>query len=244
MEGPNIWIIQKDFEKLKIALSTIDKASSNNFLYTNCISHFNCDNVTMSSKNFDSFLYCQDSDTYIIFMKDNLDKIDYTRKYLNNSNITYHEITFKNEKEDVINRFPNSLHSYEKNSKEIWIVNSEESLMLLINKFVPKDSITFYPLLNSEIKLSYSNNRDKEIGINNFYFEGAIVIDNKLILIRSNKNKDIIDIPVKAILSKLKIKFVTAKLCRPKFINTEEKRNQKFEQIYSAEKTKSLAKMY
>ena len=58
MQKPKVWIIQNDFNKLEQALNDIDKNSTNNYLYTNCISKFMFDEVDMFSKNFDAFLYC------------------------------------------------------------------------------------------------------------------------------------------------------------------------------------------
>ncbi len=241
MRSPNVWIIQNDLEKLQIALSTIDKTSPNNFLYTNCISHFNFDDVVMNTKNFNSFLHCQDSNTYIIFMKDNLEKINYTRHYLNQNNIQYHEISFKNEKEDIINRYPNSLHSYDKNTKEIWVVNNEETLISLLKKMLIKKEVSFYPLISSNIKLSYSNNSDRELRINKFSFEGIIMIGDEIILLEKNKN---LNLQVKQILDMLNIKFISIKYNRPKFINIEEKRNKMFDEVYKCDKAKLLEKTY
>jgi len=234
MANSNIWIIQNDLEKLKKALNTI-KNDSNNFLYTNCISHFKFDNVKMNSKNFNSFLYSEKSDTYIIFMKDSIEELDYAKKYLLINNIQYHEINLKNEDEDVINKFPHTLHNYGVNLQEIWIVNNEKKLLNLLNDTKYK-KILAYPLIDANIRLTYSNNSDSEIELNNFKFSGVVVTTDKIILLSKSDNKKNM-LNIKNILQKTGIKYVRIFDSKPHFINVEEKRNEKYNNEYMLKKS-------
>jgi len=239
MLEPNIWLIQKDKRKLKKALDNIDKNSVNNYFYTNCISHFNFEEVNMNSKNFNTFLYCEDTNTCIVFMKDSIDEINYTKKYMNENNIQYHEISFKSEHDDIINRFPHSLHDYEKNSKEIWVINNEKELTELIEEdlYIQRKKITYYPLIDSNMILNYSTHSDSECEIKKFLFNGVIVTKNKIILIpKSTKDAEIINFLVKTTMRNVGARYVTVHFNRPKFINNEEKRNQQYESEYLEEK--------
>lgn len=245
MNNSNIFIIQNDLRKLKKALSYINPNSYNNFFYKNCISHFYVDNVAMCTKNFNSFLYCQDTNTYIIFSKDNFEKISFAKKYMDKNSIQYHEISFKNEPEDIINRYPNTLYCYEKSSKEIWSVSNNDELKMLFGsllKFNSTSDITFYPLLTSNIRLSYSNNSDEELRINKFCFEGILTVEDKIILLKKYKDKN--KISVQNVFDELNIILNTVRINRPKFINVEEKRNKKFEAEYKSDKAKLLTKTY
>jgi len=237
MSNPNIWLIQKDEEKLKMALKTIKKNSINNYFYTNCISHFNFDEVNMSSKNFNTFFYSEDTNTCIVFMKDSIDEVNYTKNYLYEKGIQYHEISLKNEHEDVVNRFPHSLHDYEKNSKEIWVINNEKELISLLENEKRRKKITYYPLIDSNIMLNYSCNEDNEYEIKKFLFNGIILTDNRIILItRNNKNQEIMNNLIKNTFENMGARYVTVHFNRPKFINNEEKRNQHYENEYLEEK--------
>ena len=232
MSNPKIWLIQRDHSKLIKALQSIKKDSCDNYLYTNCISQFNFSDVIMSSKNFNTFFYSHDTNTCIVFMKDSIKEVEFTKKYLNEEGINYHQISFKNEPEDIINRFPNTLHNYERYPKEMWVVNGEEDLIQLLEDSLSKQKkkITYYPLIDSNITLKYSNHCDEECEFNKFLFSGVIVTVDKILLIQKNKNNEnIINYLIENTCNDLGLRYVTIHFNKPKFINTEDKRNRSYE---------------
>lgn len=236
MQKPKVWIIQNDFNKLEQALNDIDKNSINNYLYTNCLSKFMFDEVDMFSKNFDAFLYCEDTNTYIIFSKDSKNELMCTIQYLLHYNINFHEISLKNKKEDIINKYPNTLHDFERNKKELWVVNNTDDLINILKAYSQEESkqiCAFYPFVNSKISLNYANNYNKQYSLNEFLFSGIIITPDKRILItRENIDDNTINIPVKEICDKLGIDCKVFYSCRPKFINTAKKLNKRYCDYY------------
>lgn len=240
MIEPNIWIIQNDIEKFKRAILSIDKTSTDNYLYTNCVSNFTFDEKSMLSKNFNTIFYSEKTNTYIIFMKVRKISDEYIKNYLDANQIKYHEISLKHEKEDIVNKYPYTLENHERKSKEIYIVkNYNELNEILLDTSIKTDNknCSFYPLVNSTLMFGYSNNSDEIIEIDKINFSGIITTYDKIILfLKLNLKEDIDYTSIKQLVKNLNLSIKKYCLNKPGFIGNELKYDKKLEYKYLKKK--------
>lgn len=209
MSTPKVWIINKNFSRFKEAISTIDKNSENNFLYTNCLSQFSINDVDLQNKNFNIIFYSEEANTYIMFVKNKSLHLEQIKKYFDKNKFKYHEINFKKGKDELISQVPYSLYNLERKSKEIFVASNEQELKKLLEDSLNNhgnDKCVFYPIIDSSILFGYSNNEDKIHNIDKICFDGIISLKDKLIFISKRKN-DIPNFAVEEIIRSLNIEY-------------------------------------
>ena len=171
----DVWAIQTDPTEIYTALEQVKDGIS--IIYSNCTCNFKIGSQEIKNRQFDTFLYNEESDVLIMLMRGGKATKE---EYENTDDID--PIWFAREKyvlEDAIN-----------DSKSRGITSCE-----------------FYPFLTGSLNFGYISNSNNAYSIDGRLFRGLVKFDDKLVLIinqmenidtngkmRNMSNQDVLDI--------------------------------------------------
>lgn len=172
----DVWAIQKYPEELDNALSNIKINSQDNILFSNC----SC-NMRIGSKhvtrNFDTMLYAEDSDTLVILMKDGKATTEDIRKNLDNRNILYHEVIFDKEED--------SEYYDDESIKELCFAREAYVLedAVVDSKNRGYNKCIYYPAVDGNLDLQYLDNNSELSVVDGRFFKGVVEFPDKMVLL-------------------------------------------------------------
>lgn len=177
----DVWAIQYFDEELYTALEQIKEGM--NIIYSNCYCTFTIGDKEIKSRQFDTFLYNEESDILIMLMRGGKVTKDDIIKYLDEHDKEYSEVTFAP-----------SIAFYDDgdNVPELWFAREEYVLVDAIRDSISKNifNCQFYPTISSELSLNYISNNGTKEEIDGRLFNGIIVLDDKIILIINQQNNN------------------------------------------------------
>ena len=175
----DVWAIQEDPNELYTALDQIKEGLS--IIYSNCICDFNVGENSVISRRFDTILYNEESDVFIMLMKNGEASKEDMLAYLEKKNKRYAEITFNKEDE-----FYDSAIT----SKEIWFARDgyvlEDATMDSLNKNIT--TCDFYPMVEGNMSFNYRTSQNEKFSVDGRIFKGVVAFDDKIILIINQKD--------------------------------------------------------
>ena len=175
----DVWAIQKYPDALYTALDQIKGGT--NIIYSNCTCNFKIGNQEVSARQFDTFLYNEESDILIMLMRDGGVSKEDMIKYLEGKGMDYYEVTFAP-----------SISEYEDNNAipEIWFARERYVLEDALDDSIDKgvQCCEYYPLLNGSLELGYISNSNDSFDIEGRLFQGLIKTDDKIVLIINQKD--------------------------------------------------------
>ena len=194
----DVWAVQTDPTEIYTALEQVKDGIS--IIYSNCTCNFKIGSQEISTRQFDTFLYNEESDVLIMLMRGGKATKEDMIKYLEEKGKKYHEITFANPVEEYENT---------DDIDPIWFAREKYVLEDAI-KDSKKNGITsceFYPFLTGSLNFGYISNSNNAYSIDGRLFRGLVKLDDKLVLIinqrenidangkmRNMSNQDVLDI--------------------------------------------------
>lgn len=190
----DVWTIQQHPEELYTALKNVKKDTGDLILFTNleCIFELNGEKVPRS---FDTALYYDagnKEDALILLMKNGAATPDQIRKYLEQENLKYHEVSFaKNLRQDLLSQFGilQQEEIQEENMPEIWFAREEYVLRDALKESIEMGNNTcdYYPLLQGFLSLNYSDNTLlSSYNVDGRKILGVVALEDKMILMINN----------------------------------------------------------
>ena len=168
------WAIQYYPEELQTALNQIKTGTS--IIYSNCTCDLKIGNQEISTRQFDTFLYNEESDVLIMLMRGGVAKKEDIIKYLEQNKKNYGEVIFSP-----------SIVEYEDGDDipEIWFAREKYVLEDALKDSIDKGVHTceFYPALLGSLDLGYISNSSKKCEIDGRLFKGLIKLDDKIIFL-------------------------------------------------------------
>ena len=168
-----IFAIQDDLDTLKSAIIKV-RNTDNNLLVTNCISRLKLGNQKLHII-FDTLLYNDDKNILIMIKDSSVVSPELFKEMLNNNNVGYNELNFRE-----------YLHfDKPETSKELFFATSISNLKYVIEKSMKNgsDSCTYYPAITGHFTLKYFYNKEKQEQLDDYYINGLLELDDKIILI-------------------------------------------------------------
>ncbi len=170
----DVWAIQFYPEELETALNQIKDGIS--IIYSNCTCNFKIGSQEIKNRQFDTFLYNEDSDVLIMLMRGGKATKKDMIKYLEEKGKEYYEVTFAE-----------PIEEYESTDEisELWFAREKYVLEDAINDSKSRgiNSCEFYPLVTGSLELGYVSNTDNPYSVDGRLFNGLVKFDDKLILI-------------------------------------------------------------
>ena len=171
----NVYAIQNNIEELKKALEQLKKGF--NYVYSNCMFSIQLGKQEIKTRQFDTFLYNQESDTLIMLMRKGLVNKEDIIKYLKLKNKTFAEITF----------IPLEDENY-KSSREIpelYFAREKIKVLEALKESIEKGNnyCKYYPDLIGRFYLNYITIDSKTIDIDGRLIKGLLQLDDKIILL-------------------------------------------------------------
>lgn len=177
----DVWTIQKHPEQLENALANIKNNSTNNLIYTNCLSSLKLNDNEIMAGRFDTVLYSEDSGTMIMLMKNCGVDFNDVKKYLNDNKIMYDRIDFNDEEDyDNSNLLPELLFA-----EEEYVL--KDALKETKNKYNVNDAI-YYPNVNLDLSL-FSIINEQQYPFDEININGVVEVCDKLILLIQHGDK-------------------------------------------------------
>jgi hypothetical protein len=213
----DVWAIQYEPQELETALSNL-KVPGNTILYTNALCSFKIGDINISSRQFDTFLYSEENDLFVMLMRGGKATADDVRKYLENHNIYYNEVVLEP-----------SISKYDDGYKvpELWIARENYVVEDALHDSISKGSkleCEYYPNLDGSLNLSYLTNSNEMINIDGRIFKGLIYLEDKLILlVNQNDKRNVKPSDVFELLRKNNVRYILSDN-QPAIIDEEIKR--------------------
>lgn len=218
----DVWAVQKEPNDFQTALANIKKDSEKNILFSNCHTNFCIGNHKIKSKKFNVVLSSEESDVLILFMKDGVATVEDVRKYLDDKEINYHEVIFKEPK----NQIPQ-----DSSLKELWFAREKAVLedAILDSKSKQHTTCTYYPKVRGKLEIGYTTEKNYFVEVEERMLKGLVEFDDKIvILINQYEKRNMNEIQVYETLNENEID-----------INIECSRNKYIEPINKKEKVKA-----
>ena len=178
----DVWAIQYYPEELLTALNNIRDGLS--IIYTNASSTLKIGDQTIIGRNFDTFLYNEDSDILIMLMSGGKVTKEDMISYLENNSKRYVEVTFEEDQYIDEDNIPEILFARDLNVIEDAIKDS-------INK--KKYNCTIYPSCRGLFELEYTSKKYGKTEIDGRNIKDIIKFKDKIIFIL-NDNVDYIQV--------------------------------------------------
>lgn len=180
----DIWAIQNYPEEVVYAIEGLED-SKDNVLYNNCKSYIRVGERRIYVQ-FDTALVCEDKERLILLKKDGLLMPDHFRGLLNRRRIPYNEVTYIEGKPIK-----------QKDTKEIWFAVDNNVLTAALKDSKKKgvEACEYFPDLRGCLEL---RNTVDDGSLVTFYRQticGAMVLEDKIVLLMSYKNKRNITYP-------------------------------------------------
>lgn len=166
----DLWAIQKDPNELYIAL---DNIKNDVIIFKNCICVFKIGKKLVETRQFDTIIYSEESDTMIMLMRGGKATSDMAEEYLDQHNINY----------DIVNFIDLPQFECDDNMKEFWFAREMYVLENAIDDSIKKaeTSCKYDPNIKSKLIFKYLlNNGDAPML--KIVFRGLIEFQDKYIL--------------------------------------------------------------
>ena len=175
----DIWAIQEDGSEIFTALDQINGGLS--IIYDNCVCKMNIGSNIINSRLFPTVLYNEESDVLIMLMKDSPATKDDMVNYLKEKNLKFVEVTFMDVEKEETNDLDVPI---------IWFAREAYVLEDAIKDSVDRGIMdcTYYPILEGDLKLNYTNNDNAPENVDSRLFQGLLEFDDKLILLVNQKD--------------------------------------------------------
>ena len=170
-----VYAIQNNIEELKKALLQIEKGF--NYIYSNCMFSIQLGNQKIKSRQFDTFLYNQESDILIMLMRNGQVSKEDIIDYLKSNNKEFSEITFTH-LEDI--NYKNS-----KKLPELYFAREKKMVLEALKDSLNKGNYNckYYPDLIGKFYLNYITNASETFDIDGRLIKGLLQLDDKIILL-------------------------------------------------------------
>ena len=197
----DVWAIQHYPGELQTALSNILTDSKNNILFHNCVCSMELGGELFSSRQFDTMLYAEDSDTLILLMRDGVATADDIKSYLNEKNILYHDVFFEPLEDEYQNN--NSI-------KELWFAREAYVLRDALDDSKQKgySMVTYYPSINGFLKLQYITMQEQLFSVDGRNFQGMIDCPDKTVLLIDGDERSLTERQVYSILDQQRMHVI------------------------------------
>ena len=170
----DVWAIQYYPEELETALQQIGEGF--NIVYSNCVCDIRIGSQEIVTRQFDTFLYNEDSEVLIMLMRGGNASKDDIIKYLEANNKPYGEVTFA--------RLEDEFQDGD-NLPELWFAREEYVLKDALDDSKSKDitSCIYYPLAFGQMDLGYLTSSDRKANVDGRLFGGVVQLEDKVVLI-------------------------------------------------------------
>lgn len=180
----DVWAIQGYPEELEIALGNI-RTDKDIILYTNLLCNFVVGNRVMKGREFDTLLYSEDNDLFVLLMRDGQVSADDVRRYLDTRGLRYHEVVFA----PVVREN----YSSDVTLPELWFAREKSVLEDAVRDSVQKNvkgTCQFYPRMQVVLQFGYlENRRSKKVKLDGRVCRGVLAFEDKLILLIFQNDK-------------------------------------------------------
>ena len=170
----DVWAVQTDPTEIYTALEQVKDGIS--IIYSNCTCNFKIGSQEISTRQFDTFLYNEESDVLIMLMRGGKATKEDMIKYLEENGKEYYEVTFAD-----------SMDEYEDGNdvSVLWFSREKYVLEDAINDSKSKgiNSCEYYPLTTGSLELGYISNTNKPYSVDGRLFNGVVKFEDKLVLI-------------------------------------------------------------
>ena len=175
----DVWAVQSIPDELYTALGQVKGGI--NIIYSNCTCNFKIGNQEVTTRQFDTFLYNEESDILIMLMRGGKATKEDMVKYLEENDMEYYEVTFAP---------PIDEYEDKNDTLELWFARERYVLEDALDDSIDKgvQSCEYYPLLNGSLELGYISNSNDSFDIEGRLFQGLIKTDDKIVLIINQKD--------------------------------------------------------
>lgn len=179
----DVWAVQNQPEDFETALNNIKITSRGNILYSNCHTEFCIGHNRIKTKKFNTVLVSKGSDALILFMKDGVATSEDVRSYLDQHNINYHEIIFK----EPSGKTTTSTSSI----KELWFAREKYVLedALVDSKSKGHTTCDYYPKVNGILQVGYRTESAEFVEVEGRKLQGLIEFPDKIVALIHQKDK-------------------------------------------------------
>ena len=174
----DIWAIQKFPNELFTALNNIKKDV---IIFKNCLCKFKIGNKKIKTRQFDTVIYSEESDTMIMLMRGGKATSEMAEKYLDEHNIMYHIVNFIELPE----------FKDDENLKEFWFAREKNVLEDAVDDSLKRNNSSCYydPNTKSKLIFKYSLKNDDDVIMFTISFKGIIEFEDKFILPTLSNNQ-------------------------------------------------------
>ena len=197
----NIVAIQKDDENILEALKNINPDTKDCLLFNNCLSKMKLVGREIPLY-FDKMLYSKENNLLMVVRQESLISYNDIKNILQKKNIAFKEYNCQKEKDD---------YKYNDNLKEFFFVNSKEKLERVVKDSKEKgfDSCTYYPNVFGNLEISYLDKDKNKECLKKINFDGAVELDDKIILIVNQKRlRSIDDKELYSVIAKIPLRMI------------------------------------
>lgn len=179
----DIWAIQNIPTELDLAINNIKQDSKYNILYCNCACNFTVGNTFLTSKNFDTMFYSEDSDMLILLQKEGIVSSKDLKEKLSARGIQYTNFDLGNLSDTTL---------LETVNKEIWFARDKSTLLEALQDSKEKgiNRTIYYPNVQSSIQMGYIDANCELVELEGRCMQGVIDLEDKMILIILEKGKN------------------------------------------------------
>lgn len=179
----DIWAIQNIPTELDLAINNIKQDSKYNILYCNCACNFTVGNTFLTSKNFDTMFYSEDSDMIILLQKEGIVSSKDLKEKLSARGIQYTNFDLGNLSDTTL---------LETVNKEIWFARDKSTLLEALQDSKEKgiNRTIYYPNVQSSIQMGYIDANCELVELEGRCMQGVIDLEDKMILIILEKGKN------------------------------------------------------
>ena len=202
----NVWAIQHNPEELKKALIHIKKGF--NYIYSNCMFNIQLGKQEIRSRQFDTFLYNQESDILIMLMRNGLVSKEDIIDYLKSNDKAFAEIT--------LTRLEDINYKNTKNLPELYFAREKKMVLEALKDSIKKGNYycKYYPDLIGRFYLNYITNASETFDIDGRLIKGLLQLDDKIILLinqlynldKHGNSRNMNDIEILTLLNELGMK--------------------------------------
>jgi hypothetical protein len=175
----DVWAIQYYPDELATALKQIREGF--NIVYSNCVCDIRIGSQEITTRQFDTFLYNEESEVLIMLMRGGKASKEDIIKYLEANNKPYGEVTFAHLKDEFQDG---------DDLPELWFAREEYVLKDALDDSKSKGvtSCIYYPLAFGQMDLGYLTSSDKKVNVDGRLFGGVVQLDDKVVLIIEQEN--------------------------------------------------------
>lgn len=180
----DVWAIQYYPNELQTALGQVKEGF--NIVYSNCVCDIKIGPQELATRQFDTFLYNEESEVLIMLMRSGKATKDDIIQYLEANNKPYGEVTFTS--------FEDEFQDGD-DLPELWFAREAYVLRDALEDSKGKNitSCIYYPLAFGQMNLGYLTSNDRKVNVDGRLFGGVVQLEDKVVLVieqEDNVDKD------------------------------------------------------